>query len=71
MEKALALLTQAAELGSSRSMFALGYAYEHGEGVDPDPAEAARWYERAALAGREDAAEALRTLGEQLPVNSD
>ena len=46
-------------------MYALGYAYEHGEGVDPDPAEAARWYELAALAGRIDAAEALAALSGQ------
>ena len=47
-----------AELGNSRSMFALGYAYQYGQGVETDLAEAASWYEKAALAGRADAAEA-------------
>ena len=53
---------KAAELGNSRSMAALGYAYQTGQGVDADPAEAARWYEQAAVAGRTDAAESLRAL---------
>ena len=53
---------KAAELGNSRSMYALGYMYEAGIEVEADPAEAARWYEQAALAGRTDALEALASL---------
>ncbi len=53
---------KAAALGNSRSMVALGYAYQTGQGVEIDLAEAARWYEQAAIAGRTDAAQALASL---------
>ena len=43
-------------------MMALGYAYLSGQGVSPDPKEAVRWYEMAALAGRTDALEILEKL---------
>jgi TPR repeat protein len=36
-------------------MYALGYAYQCGQGVEIDSAEAFRWYEKAALAGHETA----------------
>ena len=62
VEKGLSWYRKAAELGNSRSMAALGYMYQYGIDVDPDPAEAAHWYEQAALAGREDALEALSSL---------
>ena len=61
-EKGLDYYRKAAELGNSRSMMALAYAWMTGQGVDPDPGEAARWYELAALAGRADAAEMLAQL---------
>ena len=32
-------------------MYALGYAYQCGQGVEPDLKEAEKWYEKAALAG--------------------
>jgi TPR repeat protein len=43
-------------------MMALGYAYQTGQGVEADLTEAARWYEQAAVAGREDAQAALDAL---------
>ena len=53
---------KAAALGNSRSMVALGYAYQTGQGVEIDLAEAERWYEQAAIAGRADAVQALASL---------
>ena len=40
----------------------LGYAYQSGQGVDPDPEEALRWYEKAALAGHRNALVVFRSL---------
>lgn len=48
---ALALLKEAAELGDSGAMVFLGFAYRGGEGVSPNPDEAARWFNQAAEAG--------------------
>ena len=62
VEKGLSWYRKAAELGNSRSMAALGYMYQYGIDVAPDAAEAARWYEQAALAGRTDALESLASL---------
>ena len=61
-EKGLEYYRKGAGLGNGRSMMALGYAYLSGQGVSPDPEEAARWYEMAALAGRTDALEILEKL---------
>ena len=36
-------------------MYALGYAYQCGQGVEMNMEEALRWYEKAALAGHETA----------------
>ena len=41
---------KAAEAGNASAMNNLGYAYEHGEGVAEDQAEAVRWYRMAASA---------------------
>ena len=49
-------------LGNARSMYALGYAYQCGQGVDVDLEEATKWYERAALAGHRNALLVYRTL---------
>ena len=46
---------KAAELGNARSMYALGYAYQCGQGVEISLQEALRWYEKAALAGHTNA----------------
>ena len=61
-EKGLEYYRRAAELGNSRSMMALGYAYLSGQGAESDLTEAARWYEMAALAGRAEALEVLEKL---------
>lgn len=42
---------RAAALGSLRAMSYLGWMYELGRGVEPDHAEAARWYASVASAG--------------------
>ena len=54
-EKGLEYYKKAAELGNARSMYALGYAYQCGQGVEADLQEALRWYEKAALAGHANA----------------
>ena len=61
-QKGLEWYRKAAELGNPRSMFALGYAYQCGQGVEPDLKEAARWYEKAALAGHSNAFIVYRSL---------
>ena len=53
---------KAADLGNARSMYALGYAYQCGQGVETDLKEAAKWYEKAALAGHQNALLVWRTL---------
>ena len=54
-EKGLQWYQRAAELGNARSMYALGYAYQCGQGVEPSMAIAMHWYEKAALAGHANA----------------
>ena len=43
-------------------MYALGYAYQCGQGVEINMDEAIRWYERAALAGHKDGYSAWKAL---------
>ena len=62
--KGLEYYLKAAELGNGRSMMALGYAYEHGQGTETDLSSAESWYEKAALAGRADALAARSRLRE-------
>ena len=50
-EKGLEWYKKAADLGYARSMYALGYAFQCGQGVEINLQEALRWYEKAALAG--------------------
>jgi TPR repeat protein len=65
MEKGLEWYRKAADLGNARSMYALGYAYQCGQGVETDLAEAAKWYEKAALAGHQNALQVYRVLNTQ------
>jgi len=56
----------AAEQGLTEAEFGMGIMYSAGRGVAWDPAEAIRWYERAAAKGLENAKKALalsRALG--------
>ena len=55
VQKGLEWYRKAAELGNARSMYALGYAYQCGQGVEMNMEEALSWYEKAALAGHETA----------------
>ena len=45
-EKALSILTIAAENGNDRARFRLGVMYLNGEGVDQDYGKAAHWFEK-------------------------
>lgn len=46
--RAVLMLTDLAEQGDLQAMTDLGFAYEHGAGLDRDTARAASWYRRAA-----------------------
>lgn len=50
-ELALVVLRSAAGLGSAPAQFDLGRKYEKGDGIKADPAEALRWYRKAAAQG--------------------
>ena len=50
---ALAQWLPLAEAGQARAQFAVGLAYDRGQGVERDAATAARWYRRAAAQERE------------------
>lgn len=52
---AITYLRQSAEAGNSRAMAKLGWMYWFGEGVDPDAAAGATWYQRGARAGDAEA----------------
>ena len=54
MQEGIRLYKKAAELGNARSMYALGYAYQCGQGVEISMEEALLWYEKAALAGHQN-----------------
>lgn len=59
-EQRLNLIRRGAELGDATAQYMLGNAYRLGSrltgDVRGDPAEAARWYEKAAMQGHSDAA---------------
>lgn len=68
----VALYKRAAELGLPAAMFALGKAYDAGNGVEVSLAEAARWYTKAADRGHSGAMVSLASmyeLGEGLTRN--
>jgi uncharacterized protein len=60
--EAVRLYRLAADAGSTDAMVNLDSMYEEGLGVEPDPAEARKWYGKAAELGDEDAREALKEL---------
>ena len=51
--------------GNAAAQYALGRRYDKGEGVTPNPAEAARWYQRAAVHGHTAAQFFLGLLDEK------
>ncbi|MGM9803707.1 MAG: tetratricopeptide repeat protein, partial [Muribaculaceae bacterium] len=48
LSKKFRILHNAAEQGLADAQFELGFCYEYGRGVEPNPAEAAHWYRMAA-----------------------
>jgi TPR repeat protein len=62
-QKALSLISRAAEQGNPETQFNLGAMYRAGKGVAQSDAEAVRWYRKAAAQGNNDATKALITLG--------
>ncbi len=59
--KALELYYRAAELGYAEAYCNIGYAYDHGEGVEKDEKKANHYYELAAIKGNADARYNLAT----------
>ncbi len=63
------VLRRAAQAGAAPAAFALAQTYDarvlakmRARGVDPDPAEARRWYETAQKLGSSEAAQQLEAL---------
>lgn len=54
-EDSISQLIALAELGDADAQFSLGVSFAHGDGVEPDYAEAFRWYNMAAEQGNADA----------------
>lgn len=59
-----AWLTPLAEQGNTAAQYALGLIYANGEGVQPDYAKAARWFEQAAWRGHLEARRHLLFMGQ-------
>ena len=59
---ALTNLTPAAEAGDPIAQYFLGEMYLQGKGVNQDFAQAAAWYEKAAVGGHTDAQAAIGSL---------
>ncbi|EJK50322.1 hypothetical protein THAOC_30725 [Thalassiosira oceanica] len=51
IRRAIALWTKAAELGSIKALFNLGFVYHHGEGVQQDTVKAVQFYKKSAMQG--------------------
>ena len=62
--KALAYWHRAAELGLSEAYCSIGYAYDHGEGVEVDKKKAEHYYELAAMKGHVKARDNLGIMEE-------
>ena len=62
--KAAELYRKSADQGYAEGQYNLGKCYLFGNGVDEDSDEAAKWFQKAALRGHEDAAEMLEFLNE-------
>jgi uncharacterized protein len=67
---AFQLLTPLAESGNAQAQFVVGVLFANGRGVPEDPAEAAKWYRRAAEQGMPESQNnlgALYSAGEGVP----
>ena len=62
MRRAVALMEEAAELGSIESLFNLGVVYQFGEGVEQDKAKSDEFFEKAAMRGSVHARHNLGTF---------
>lgn len=65
--KTVELLTKATEKDSAQALIALGSIYAYGASAEQDSEKAAQWFEKAAVLGYEDAAEALERLDQPNP----
>ena len=54
-----------AEKGNPDAQYAVGYMYYYGEGVVEDKKKAAKWINKAAKAGNQDAIEAAKLLWQE------
>lgn len=62
---------KSAEQGVPAAQYNLGVMYEHGRGVNKIIAEARKWYHKAADQNYQDAIEALKRLGNNIPELED
>jgi len=62
LETAMACWLPLAEAGNALAAYRVGYMHETGQGVPVDARLAARWYDKAALAGQREAMAALGSL---------
>ena len=67
---ALREFREAADQGHAKAQFELGLMYERGSGVPKDPAEAARWFKKAAAQGLDIAQKALGRV-EEFPAQAE
>ena len=70
--EAMSICRGAANRHSARAEYCLGYLYQRGLGVAPDPKQAAKWYGEAAVGGHARAALTLAemyTKGEGVAVD--
>lgn len=58
----IASFQRRAAAGNATSMYSLGYAFEHGDGVEADLVKSAAWYLKAANLGNRDAMNNLGSL---------
>ena len=63
-EQALLIATPLAEKGNVSAQLMLGSIYNNGEGITPNPEEAAKWFAKAAAKGEAGAQYALGMLME-------
>jgi TPR repeat protein len=52
--------------GNKYAQYYLGYMYQNGAGVDQSPAEATKWYQKAAQGGHETASYQVRVAARTL-----
>ncbi len=66
-QSAFTTLIAAAKSGNVPAMYAVGYMYYYGIGVDRDPAQAIKWLKKSAYFGNVNAINALQSIEQNAP----